>query len=157
MMKGQRSTLIWDKLRGFKNILAWQRSDELAGLVHEATAEFGYQDRRLVDQMRAAAVSVPSNIAEGYCRSSLADYIRFCEFARGSLGELGSQIHHCERVGLLKGEKLERLVALYGETVFLLDRLIAGLKDKQRKGGWDSSFGVKEALELYEISAQGEG
>jgi len=49
------------------------------------------------------------------------------------------------------------LVTLYGETVFLLDRLIAGLKDKQRKGDWDSSFGVKEASELYEINVQGEG
>lgn len=129
----QKDTQTWRKLHGFKNILAWQRADDLAALVYEATARFGAGNYRLVDQMRGAATSVTRNIAEGYCRASLNEYIRFCEIARGSLGELGSDIHHCERVGLLKGEELEKIVALYSETSYLLDRLINSLREKRRR------------------------
>jgi four helix bundle protein len=131
----QKETLTWRKLHGFKNLLAWQRGDDLAALVHGTTAKFGAGNYRLVDQMRGAATSVTRNIAEGYCRASLNEYIRFCEIARGSLGELGSDIHHCERVGLLKGEELEKIVALYSETSYLLDRLINSLREKRRKEG----------------------
>lgn len=131
----QQDTLTWRKLHGFKNILAWQRGDDLAALVYEATAKFGAGNYRLVDQMRGAATSVTRNIAEGYCRASLNEYIRFCEIARGSLGELGSDIHHCERVGLLKGEELKKVVDLYAETSYLLDRLITSLREKRRKEG----------------------
>ena len=147
----QKATITWKKLHGFKNVLAWQRADDLACLIHVATGKFGYADSRLVSQMRGAAVSVANNIAEGYCRGVLGDYIRFCEIARGSLGELGSAIHHCERVGLLKGEELKAIVALYSETSYLLDRLIASLRDKQRKGDWKRGPVAKESQELYEV------
>ena len=106
--------------------------------------------------MRSASVSVASNVAEGYCSGTLATYIRYCEIARGSLGELGSQLHHCERVGLLEGEQLQKVANLYGETVFLLDRLIASLKAKQRKGDWDRSFTLKETPELYVVGYGGD-
>ena len=128
----QKATLTWKKLHGFKNLLVWQRADDLAYLVHKATARFGPGNYQLVDQMRGAATSVTRNIAEGYCRASLNEYIRFCEIARGSLGELGSDIHHCERVGLLKGEELKQIVDLYSETSYLLDRLLDSLYRKRR-------------------------
>jgi four helix bundle protein len=131
----QKDTQTWRKLHGFKNILAWQRADDLAALIHEAAAEFGAGNYRLMDQMRGAATSVTRNIAEGYCRAFLNEYIRFCEITRGSLSELGSDIHHCERAGLLKGEEPEKIVALYSETSYLLDRLITSLREKRRKEG----------------------
>ena len=85
-------------------------------------------------------MSVKSNIAEGYCRASLGDYIRFCAIARGSLGELGSQIQDCERWGLVTGDPLTDLLEQYGDTTFFLERLIAGLKKKQQAGDWDKSL-----------------
>jgi four helix bundle protein len=145
----QKETQTWRKLHGFKNILAWQRADDLAALIYEATARFGAGNYRLVDQMRGSATSVTRNIAEGYCRASLNEYIRFCEIARGSLGELGSDIHHCERVGLLKGEELEKIVALYSETSYLLDRLITSLREKRRKEGGART--LKEETASYVI------
>ncbi|MFN8454352.1 MAG: four helix bundle protein [Anaerolineae bacterium] len=101
------------------------------------------------DQMRSAAVSVKSNIAEDYCRAAIGDYIRFCEIARGSLGELGSQLQDCERWGLIQDEELKELLELFGETTLLLERLIASLIKKQKAGEWDRNFGVKEATEPY--------
>jgi len=118
-------------------------------MVHEITAHWGPGYYRLADQMRSAAVSAKSNIAEGYCRVSLGDYIRFCEIARGSLGELGSQIQDCERWGLVSGDQLASLLEQYGDTTFFLERLITGLKKKQKTGDWDKSFGVKEARADY--------
>jgi len=85
------STRTYRKLYGYKNLIAWQKADDLAAQVHEVTVHWEPGYYRLSDQMRSAAVSATSNIAEGYCRVSLGDYIRFCEIARGSLGELGSQ------------------------------------------------------------------
>lgn len=143
------TTRTYGKLYGYKKLVAWQKADDLAAKVHELTVPFGPGYYRLADQMRAAAVSVKSNIAEGYCRASLGDYIRFCEIARGSSGELGSQIQDCERWGLVAGDELAELLELYGDTTFFLERLIVSLKKKQRDGTWDKSFGVKEAGGVY--------
>lgn len=142
-------TRTYRKLYGYKKLIAWQKADDLAAMVHavSTTWERGYY--RLVDQMRSAAVSVKSNIAEGYCRASLPEYIRFCEIARGSLGELGSQIQDCERWGLVGGDTLTDLLEQYAEATLLLEHLIAGLKKKQKSGGWDKSFGVKETGGTY--------
>jgi four helix bundle protein len=101
--------------------------------------------------MRSAAVSVKSNIAEGYCRTALGDYIRFCEIARGSLGELGSQIQDCERWGLITGDELAELLELFSETTLLLERLITGLIRKRETGEWDKNFGVKETGSIYQV------
>ena len=105
-MKGKRAykgagTKTFAKLGGFRNLLAWQRADDLADIVHRVTACFGPGYYRLSDQMRGAAISVTGNIAEGYARGALGDYIRFCEIARGSLAELGTYIQDCERWGLV--------------------------------------------------------
>jgi four helix bundle protein len=94
--KGDR-TATFGKLYGYKNLLAWQAADELAAEVHRAVADFGSRYYKLSSQMLGSASSVKANIAEGYCRNALGDYIRFCEIARGSLGELGSQVQDCER------------------------------------------------------------
>jgi len=137
------------KLYGYKKIIAWQKADDLAWMVHDLTVRFGPGYYRLADQMRGAAVSAKSNIAEGYCRVALGDYIRFCEIARGSLGELGSQIQDCERWGLIAGDELTDLLEQYSDATFFLERLITGLKKKQQTGEWDRSFGAKEAGVAY--------
>jgi four helix bundle protein len=142
-------TRTYQKLYGYKDLITWQKADDLAAAIHEITSHWGHGYYRLSDQMRSAAVSVKSNIAEGYCRASLGDYIRFCQIARGSLGELGSQIQDCERWGLVMGDQLNDLLERYGETTFFLERLIAGLKKKEKAGDWDKSFGVKEAEVAY--------
>ena len=77
-------------------------------------------------QMRRAAVSVPSNIAEGYGRESRADYIRFLRVARGSLGELGTQIELAREIGLLQPS--DELIGTLEETDRVLQGLIRSLR-----------------------------
>jgi hypothetical protein len=60
------TTRTYRKLYGYKNLIAWQKADDLAAQVHDLTLGWAHGYQRLSDQMRSAAVSVKSNIAEGY-------------------------------------------------------------------------------------------
>ncbi|MBB6091594.1 four helix bundle protein [Povalibacter uvarum] len=76
-----------------KDLLVWQKSVSLASRIYAATAALPSDERYgLSTQMRRAAVSVASNIAEGAGRSSRGEYIQFLNVARGSLSELETQI-----------------------------------------------------------------
>ena len=138
------TTQTYQKLPGYKNLLAWQVADELAAQLHPLVTRFDFRYAKLTGQMLGSVSSVKANLAEGYCRTSLGDYIRFCEFARGSLGELGSQLQDCERWGLVDEATLARLLKLYGDALYFLGELMKGLKQKQKDGDWDKSMGVKE-------------
>jgi four helix bundle protein len=145
-------TKTFQKLYGYKKIIARQKADDLAAMIHELTLRWGPGYYRLSDQMRGAAISVKSNIAEGYCRAALGDYIRFCEIARRSLGELGRQIQDSERWGLVTGDTLAALLEQFSNTTYFLEKLIIGLKEKQKAGDWDTSFGVKDELVTYMVA-----
>lgn len=76
----------------FEKLETWQKAIDFAGLVYEISKDFPSDERfGLTSQIRRAAVSVSSNIAEGSSRSSKADYARFVEIATGSLFEVVSQ------------------------------------------------------------------
>jgi four helix bundle protein len=79
--------------RGFKELLVWQKSRDLAVDVYKITTQGSFKrDYGLTDQMRRSAVSVPSNIAEGDERDTDKDAIRFFYIAKGSLAELRTQL-----------------------------------------------------------------
>jgi four helix bundle protein len=149
-----KNTTTFGALHGFKKLIVWQKAMELAVMTREATAKWGYDDRRLISDMRGSSVSVSSNVAEGYCRARLGEYIHFCEIVRGSLGELGSQLHYCECVRLIMGETLTALARKYQETSFFLDRLIQSLKKKQEEGTWDKQFWIHEGTAEYEVTEE---
>ncbi len=87
---------------GYKSLLVWQRSRSLTIEVYRVTGCQGLsREFSLRDQMRRAALSVPSNIAEGSARGSDRDSVRFFLFARGSLAELSTQADIAEAIGLL--------------------------------------------------------
>lgn len=82
----------------------------------------------LTNQMRRAAVSVPSNIAEGHGRQSRVDYLRFLRMARGSLGELATQLQLSLDLNMLKPDS--RAESLLAETDRIVQALIRGLERK---------------------------
>lgn len=110
----------------YKELDAWKESMELVRLVYEATQKFPPEEKfGLVSQLRRAAVSIPSNIAEGCGRSSNREYKRFVEIALGSILELETQLIIAKQLNLIQKEnlifnKLENTIKIiYGLIRFL--------------------------------------
>ena len=111
--------------RHYRNLLAWQKSRDLAIDVFRVTKEGGLRrEWGFRDQIRRAAMSVPSNIAEGNERGSDRDCTRFLYFARGSLAELSTQAEIGAAVGLLALEVASRWQQECDEIARMLASLI---------------------------------
>ena len=100
-MIGQKEGDVEYTVRSYRDLVAWQRARDLVREVYLLTAKFPVGERfGLVSQMDRAAVSVPSNIAEGYGRATTQDYLHFLRIARGSAYELETQLVLAEDLGL---------------------------------------------------------
>jgi four helix bundle protein len=147
-----RGTQTFQKLPGYRNLAAWQAASDLSHMISQMTARLGPAYWRLANQMRGAAISAAGNIAEGYCSGTLPNYIRYCNHARGSLGELGSYLQDCERDSLLTGDELTRHVKQYGDTSFFLDRLVQALVQKEKnEPPSPQPYSVREAAATYVV------
>jgi len=144
-----------DEAQGFRKLVAWQRADELASRMFLTSREIARTDRWLASQVSRAAISVPANIAEGYGRGSLGDYMRFLDIARGSLAELEYYIHFLTKHGLIADADASQASILREETGRLLRGLWQSLKVKDAST-WDHSGGVhriREDIAAYEEDA----
>lgn len=150
------SAATWGMLPGYKELIVWQKATELAVQVHDATANLGPGYYRFRGQAIDSAESVPANIAEGYSGSSLGNYIRHCNIARGSLGELGTHLHSAERWKLLDKQALTHIIALYSDSKYLLDRLLSALRQKQNAKTWDQSYELREPGPVYTVANENE-
>lgn len=111
----------------FENLEVWKEAVELAARVYELFREC--KDWGFRGQIQDAAVSVSNNIAEGYERSSNAEFIRFLDIARGSCGEVRSQTYVALRVKLLSDDAGASLIA----DAKRLSKRIARLMEVRRK------------------------
>lgn len=94
----------------FEKLDVWHKALDFADLIYTDTRGFPADERfGLTNQMRRAAVSISSNIAEGSSRSSKTDFARFIEIANGSLFEVVSQAFIAKRQGFLKDEQFQKL------------------------------------------------
>ena len=90
-------------MRKHQELRAWQLSMQLVEDIYKITKDFPSDERfGLTDQIRRAAVSVPSNIAEGAARGSDKDFLRFLYIARGSHSEVNTQLEIASRLGYTK-------------------------------------------------------
>ena len=118
-------------LKNYKELKVWQKSYKLCLDVYRITGIFPKEEMYgLTSQMRRSAVSVPSNIAEGYGRKTTADYIRFLYIAYGSLCELETQIMLAGDLNYLDDGKLVGLKANISEVERMLKALISSLENK---------------------------
>ena len=109
----------------FKDLKAWQRSMDLAEAIYEGTVSFPKEERfTLVDQMRRSAISVISNIAEGYGRGTDKDLTHFLYMARGSANELSAQIELSKRLSYISDDSFVNMDALCMEVNKMLSSLI---------------------------------
>ncbi len=89
-------------IKTFRDLIAWQKVMTLTKVIYTVTMKFpAIEQFGLTSQMRRAAISIPSNIAEGYGRGSQPDFARFLKIARGSLMELQTQVMLAEELGYL--------------------------------------------------------
>ena len=120
-----------DKPQTFRNLIVWQKAIVLAKVIYEVTKQFPASERfGLINQVRRAAVSIPSNIAEGNARESRKDYIRYLIIARGSLAELETQIVIAQELKYLS--ETATVLGPIAEISRMLQALIAALKRKDR-------------------------
>jgi len=120
------------QVRTFRDLIAWQKAMDLARSVYRATEKMPQSERfGLTNQMRRAAVSVPSNIAEGHGRQSRPDYLKHLRIARGSLGELATQLELAWTMELISPDA--GLLELVEENDRVLQGLIRGLENKENE------------------------
>ena len=109
----------------FRSLRVWQEAKQLAVQIYEITSADNFsKDYRLVSQMRSAAVSVASNIAEGDELDTNKQSIRHFHISRGSLAELITQIIISNEIGYLSAEKSEELVKECEHISRMLRKLI---------------------------------
>jgi len=120
-----------EKLKNYKDLKVWQRSYQLCLEIYKITKGFPDEEKYgLTSQLRRAAVSVPSNIAEGYGRKTTPEYIQFLYIAYGSICEIGTQILLAGDLGYIESVKLEMLNEGVREVERMLKGLIKSLENK---------------------------
>ena len=108
----------------FKDLIAWQKAMDLVEQIYRLTELFPARENYgLTNQLRRAAVSVASNIAEGQARYSKKEFRHFLRAAKGSLAEIETQVLIARRLGYLDQEICDRCIGEIEE----LGRILAGL------------------------------
>ena len=117
------------KIKTFRDLLVWQKSMALVTDVYRASGEFPAHERfGLSSQIRRCAVSIPSNIAEGFGRHSTTDYIRFLTIANGSLYELQTQVEIALNLRYMENNIYDTLHEQTREIERMMSSLIKSLK-----------------------------
>lgn len=124
------------EIRSCRDLIVWNKAVDFTVLVYRVTESLPPSELYgLTSQLRRAAVSVPSNIAEGNQRGTTQDYLRFCRVALGSTGEVGTQLEICRRLGYLPDDQSSDLNDRLYEVRRMLMGLIGGLEAKKLGAG----------------------
>ena len=135
--------------RGYMKLGVWQDAKALYVMTCKMFRPFPYELKRVASQQIASVDSVHRNIAEGYARRSINEYLQFLNIALASIAESVSGFH----VYLDAGQLLETDFELADALAFKLEnglvRLIESLQIKRQEGGWDDSFVIRESNAAY--------
>jgi four helix bundle protein len=115
---------------GYRDLVVWQKSYKVAQAIYKSTDVFPSKEiYGLVSQMRRSAVSIPSNIAEGYRRNSSGDFARFLSISFGSLAELETQILLSTDFGYMHKAESDKIMSALNE----ISKMLLGLIKKVRE------------------------
>ena len=141
-----------NKNRGYQQLRVWQDAVEFYKLNSQVFRKLPYELNRVAAQALGSSDSVHRNIAEGYCRRSLREYLNFLNIALGSLGESVSGLYACREAGQIN----EKEFTLLNDLAFKLEngllRLLESLERKKLEGDWIETLIVKESNEEYEVT-----
>ena len=120
------------KVERFEDLRVWQAAREIVKAVYKASSAGAFsRDYALRDQIRRAAISIPSNIAEGFSRRSNREFVQFLFIAKGSAAEVQSQLYTALDLGYLSEDKFQPLF----EELEALSKQLSKLISYLRKAG----------------------
>jgi four helix bundle protein len=118
--------------RSFEELDVWQEGCRFVVEIYDATKKDKFsKDRDLISQMRRAAISIPSNIAEGFEKGSRKEFIRYLYIARGSAGEIRTQLYIARSLDYVDSKSFSPLKDRIIHISSMLTKLIEGLKAKE--------------------------
>ncbi len=121
--------------KGLEEIEVWKRGCRMVVELYKLTGKEAFEkDWGLRDQIRRSAVAIPSNIAEGYERDSDAEFNRFAMIAKGSCGELRTQLYIAQAIGYLQKKTATRLIDECREIASMITGLSHHLKKPKKIG-----------------------
>jgi four helix bundle protein len=138
-----------NKNRGYQQLRVWQDAIDYFALNCSMFKNFPYELKRIASQAIASADSVHRNIAEGYCRRSIREYLQFLNVALGSLGESVSGLHAYRQPQILSEDNFSQLNSLSFKLENGLLKLVESLERKQLDGDWIDHLIVKESNVAY--------
>lgn len=123
------------KVKNHKQMEVWKKGIDIVDRVYDLTARFPKEQRyTLASQLQRAALSIPSNIAEGFARQYTREYRQFCYIALGSCAEVETQLIVARRRSYLNDQEFTELERLIDVESRMLNRLIQALeRDTRRK------------------------
>lgn len=122
-------------IKRFEEIKAWQEARELARLVYSVTHKGSFaRDFGLKDQVQRAAVSVGSNIAEGFARNGNKEFVKFLWIAKGSATEVQSQLYTAKDVGYISDDDFQLVYQKAESCIILIYRFLKSLRTSPISG-----------------------
>lgn len=121
------------RIESYRDLIVWQKSIDLVESIYQITDKLPEKETWvLLSQMRRAAISIPSNIAEGYGRHTTGEYKRFLSISRGSLLELETQLFICQRLNFFTLREIESIILNIQEINKMLNSLINKIRNQER-------------------------
>src|SRR6266576_2678828 len=112
------------KTETYRDLIVWQKGIELAKLVYPLSAQFPSEEKfGLISQIRRAAVSIPSNIAEGQARHTTGEFVQFISHAEGSVAEVDTQLFLAVELDFIRNNQAARYFELLGDERRMLNAL----------------------------------
>jgi four helix bundle protein len=147
------------KPEGYKELLVYQRADQLRSYVFKITDTFPISERRRKEHMRDSARSVKQNIVKGWKRETTKQYIEFLSFSFGSLGELKEDSEDSYKDKLISKQVHDELIRRCGEIDYLMGRLKIALQKKISTAGIqiDNKNKYEELLKEFNLIRLADG
>ena len=120
--------------RNYRDLVAWKKAIELSLAIYRETANFPIEEKYgIASQLRRASISIPSNIAEGQGRNSIAEFIHYLYFASGSLKEMETQLLISDALGYIGSKQAAELMSMAAEVGCLIKGLSRSLRNCRRQ------------------------
>jgi four helix bundle protein len=141
--------------RGYRQLRVWEDASLYYAITCRVFRKFPHMLQRVASNQIASVDSVHRNIAEGYCRRSVNEYLQFLNYALASTGESVSGLHVYREAKQISEGDFEEADTIAYRLENGLKRLIASLQAKRNSKDWEDSFIVEEPNVTYDLGAQG--